>query len=35
MLQATWNEVEYCMDICRATKGAHIVIHWESYILGE
>jgi hypothetical protein len=27
MLQATWNEVEYCMDICRATKGAHIVIH--------
>jgi hypothetical protein len=24
MLQATWNEVEYRPDICRATKGAHI-----------
>jgi hypothetical protein len=24
MLQATWNEVEYRLDICRATKGAHI-----------
>jgi hypothetical protein len=23
MLQATWNEVEYRLDICRATKGAH------------
>jgi hypothetical protein len=26
MLQATWNEVEY-LDICRATKGAHIEIY--------
>ena len=24
MFQATWNEVEYRLDICRATKGAHI-----------
>jgi hypothetical protein len=24
MLQATWNEVKYCPDICYATKGAHI-----------
>jgi hypothetical protein len=23
MLQATWNEVEYHLDICRATKGTH------------
>jgi hypothetical protein len=23
MLQATWNEVEYRLDICRAIKGAH------------
>jgi hypothetical protein len=27
MLQATWNEVEYRLDICRATKGAHIEIY--------
>jgi hypothetical protein len=26
MLQATWNEVEYRLDISRATKGAHIEI---------
>jgi hypothetical protein len=24
VLQAAWNEVEYRLDICRATKGAHI-----------
>jgi hypothetical protein len=24
MLQAKWNKVEYRLDICRATKGAHI-----------
>jgi hypothetical protein len=30
MLQATWNEV---LDICRATKGAHIEIYLESCIL--
>jgi hypothetical protein len=24
MLQTTWNEVEYRLDICRVTKGAHI-----------
>jgi hypothetical protein len=27
MLQATWNEVEYRLDICLATKGAHIKIY--------
>jgi hypothetical protein len=27
ILQATWNEVEYCLDICRATKGAHTEIY--------
>jgi hypothetical protein len=27
MLQAMWNEVKYCLDICRATEGAHV----ESY----
>jgi hypothetical protein len=29
MLQATWNEVEYRLDICRVTKEAHIEIYWE------
>jgi hypothetical protein len=33
MHQATWNEVEYGLDICRATKEAHIGIYSESYIL--
>jgi hypothetical protein len=27
MLQVTWNEVKYCLDICHATKGAHIKIY--------
>jgi hypothetical protein len=27
MLEATWNEVEYRLDICRTTKEAHIVIY--------
>jgi nicotinamide mononucleotide adenylyltransferase len=27
MLHATWNEVEYRLDIFRATKGAHIEIY--------
>ncbi|PNF17602.1 hypothetical protein B7P43_G14207 [Cryptotermes secundus] len=26
MLQATWNEAEYRLIICRATRGAHIEI---------
>jgi hypothetical protein len=33
MLQETWNEIEYRLDICRGTRGAHIEIYWESYIL--
>jgi hypothetical protein len=28
MLQNTWREVEYRLDICRATKGAHVKIYW-------
>jgi hypothetical protein len=27
VLQATWNEVECHLDVCRATKGAHIEIY--------
>jgi hypothetical protein len=27
ILQTTWNEVEYRLHICRATKGAHIKIY--------
>jgi hypothetical protein len=27
MLQATWNEGEYRLDICRVTKGADIDIY--------
>jgi hypothetical protein len=27
MLQAVWNTVEYRLDICCATKGAHIEIY--------
>jgi hypothetical protein len=27
VLQATWNEVEYRLDICRATKGANNEIY--------
>jgi hypothetical protein len=27
MLQATWNEVEYRLDICRATMDAHTDIY--------
>ena len=24
MLQTVWNELDYCADVCRITKGAHI-----------
>jgi len=24
MLQTVWNELTYCVDVCRITKGAHI-----------
>jgi hypothetical protein len=27
MVQTTWEEVEYRLDICRATKQAHIKIY--------
>jgi hypothetical protein len=32
MLQATWNEADYHLDICHATKGAHTEIYLESYM---
>jgi hypothetical protein len=32
MLQATWNEVVYHLDICLATKGTHTETYRESYI---
>jgi hypothetical protein len=24
MLQTVWNELDYCVDVCRITNGAHI-----------
>ena len=27
MLQRTWQEIEYCLDVLRATNGAHIEVH--------
>ena len=27
MLQNTWRELEYRLDVCRATRGAHIEIY--------
>jgi quinolinate synthase len=27
MLQAMWNEIKHCMDICCASKAAHIEIY--------
>jgi hypothetical protein len=27
MLQATWNEVKYHLDVCHASRGAHIEIY--------
>jgi len=24
MLQTVWNKLNYCVDVCRITKGAHI-----------
>jgi hypothetical protein len=28
LLQNMWHEVEYCLDVCRATEGAHIELVW-------
>jgi hypothetical protein len=33
VVEATWNDVQYRLDVCRVTKGAHIEIYGESYIL--
>ena len=27
MLLNTWQELEYCLDICRATTGTHIEVY--------
>ena len=27
MLQRTWQEIEYCLDVLRATNGAHIEVY--------
>ncbi|PSN39958.1 hypothetical protein C0J52_24258, partial [Blattella germanica] len=27
MLQNTWREIEYRLDVCRATRGAHVEIY--------
>ena len=37
MLTRVWNEMDYRIDICRITKGGHIVHLWNIYIkkLGE
>jgi hypothetical protein len=31
MPQAMWNEVEYRLAVCHATKGANIETYWEGY----
>jgi phytoene/squalene synthetase len=28
MLHRTWQELEYSLDVLRATKGAHIEVYW-------
>jgi hypothetical protein len=28
MLHRTWQELEYRLDVLRATKGAHIEVYW-------
>jgi hypothetical protein len=35
MLENTWREIEYCLDILHATKGAHIEVvqHFAVLIL--
>jgi len=27
MIQKTWQEIEFCLDVSRATNGAHIEMH--------
>jgi hypothetical protein len=31
MLINTWQELEYRLDICRATTGAHIEVYGRAY----
>lgn len=35
MLQETWREVEYGLDICHATKSAHVEIYRGTPKLGK
>jgi len=28
MIQKTWQEIEFCLDVSRATNGAHIEMHY-------
>ena len=29
MLAASWSEIDYRLDILRATKGEHVEDHWQ------
>jgi hypothetical protein len=31
LLINTWQELEYCLDICRATTGAHTEVYRRAY----
>jgi hypothetical protein len=31
MLHRIWHELEYRLDVLRATKGAHIEVYWGQY----
>jgi hypothetical protein len=33
MLENTWHEIEYCLDILRATNGAHIEVYWTWWVV--
>jgi len=32
MLENTWRETDYRLDVLRATKGAHVEVYFLSYI---
>jgi hypothetical protein len=33
LLENTWRETEYCLEIIRGMKGAHIEVVWHSIVL--
>jgi hypothetical protein len=33
MLESTWHEVEYCLDILRAKSGTHIAVFWSQWVV--